>query len=53
VKAFESDVGSNSESELERGRWIIEVELSATAATTKIHLDEPGEPKEGECLLHS
>jgi hypothetical protein len=53
VKASESDVGYDSESEPERGKWIIDVEPSATAATTKLQPDEPDEPKEGECLFHS
>jgi hypothetical protein len=53
VKAFESDVGSDSESEPERGRWIIDVEPSATVATTKLQPDEPDEPEEGEHLFHS
>jgi hypothetical protein len=53
VKAFESDVGSDSESEQERGRQIIDVEPSATIATTKLHPGEPDEPEEGECLFHS
>jgi hypothetical protein len=53
VKAFESDVGYDSESEPERGRWIIDVEPSATAATTKLQPNEPDEPKEGERPFHS
>jgi hypothetical protein len=53
VKASESDVGSDSESELERGRQIIDVEPSATIATTKLQPGEPDEPEEGECLFHS
>jgi hypothetical protein len=53
VKASESDAGSNSESELERGRRIIDVEPSATIATTKLQHGEPDEPEEGECLFHS
>jgi hypothetical protein len=53
VKASESDVGYDSESEPERGRWIIDVEPSATAATTKLQPNEPDEPKEGEHLFHS
>jgi hypothetical protein len=43
----------NSESELEKGRWIIDVEPSATIATTKIQPGEPDEPEEGEHLFHS
>jgi hypothetical protein len=53
VKASESDVGSDSESEPKRGRQIIDVEPSATIATTKIHPGEPDEPEEGEHLFHS
>jgi hypothetical protein len=53
VKAFESDVGSDSELEPEKGRQIIDVEPSATIATTKIQPGEPDEPEEGECLFHS
>jgi hypothetical protein len=40
VKAFESDIGSDSESEPERGRQIIDTEPIATIATTNLH---PGE----------
>ena len=53
VKASESDAGSDSESELERGRQIIDAEPSATIATTKLHPGESDEPKEGERLFHS
>jgi hypothetical protein len=53
VKASESDAGSNSDSKLERGIWIIDVEPNATVATTKLQPGEPDEPKEGECLFHS
>jgi hypothetical protein len=53
VKASESDAGSESESEPKKGRQIIDVEPSATIATTKIHLGEPDEPEEGERLFHS
>jgi hypothetical protein len=37
VKASESDAGFDSDSEPERGRWIIDTEPSATIATTKLH----------------
>jgi hypothetical protein len=53
VKASESDAGSDSESELERGRQIIDAEPSATIATTKLQHGEPDEPEEGEHLFHS
>jgi hypothetical protein len=53
VKAYESDAGSDSELELERGRWIIDVEPSASVSTTKIQPGEPDKPEEGERLFHS
>jgi hypothetical protein len=53
MKAFESEVDSDSESNPERGKRIIDVEPSATVATTKVQPSEPEEPKEGECLFHS
>ena len=53
VKASESDAYYNSELELERGRWIINIEPSATVATTKLQPGEPNKPEEGECLFHS
>jgi hypothetical protein len=36
VKASELDAGSDSEPEPERGRWIIDMEPSATVSTTKL-----------------
>jgi hypothetical protein len=53
VKASESDVGSDFELEPERGRRTIDVEPSATVATTKLQPGEPDEPEEGERLFHS
>jgi hypothetical protein len=53
VKEFELDAGSGSDSELENRRWIIELEPSATVATTKTQLNEPDEPEEDEHLFHS
>jgi hypothetical protein len=53
VKASELDTGSDSKSEPERGRQIINAEPSAIVATTKLHLGEPDDPEEGEHLFHS
>jgi hypothetical protein len=53
LKASKSVVGSHSESEPEKERQIIDMEPSATIATTKIQSDEPDEPEEGERLFHS
>jgi hypothetical protein len=53
VKASELDVDSDSELEPERGRWIIDMEPSATISTTKLQPGEPDKPEEGERLFHS
>ena len=53
VKAFELYAGSESKSELEKGRQIIDVEPSPTIANTKIYPDESDEPEEGERLFLS
>jgi hypothetical protein len=53
VKASESDVGSEFELELERGRQIIDVEPSATISTTNLYPSEPDETEEVERLFHS
>ena len=52
VKDSKSDAGSESDSELERGRQIIDAEPSATVSTTKLQPGEPYEQEEGECLFH-
>jgi hypothetical protein len=53
LKASESEVDSDSESNPEGGKQIIDVEPSAMVATTKVRPSEPEEPEEGECLFHS
>jgi hypothetical protein len=53
MKSPGSDVDSDSDSEPEKGRWIIDAEPSVTIATTKVQPEEPEEPEEGECLFHS
>jgi hypothetical protein len=53
MKASESEADSDSESNPKGGKWIIDVEPSATVATTKFQPSEPEEPEEGECLFHS
>jgi hypothetical protein len=53
LKASESEVNSDFESNLEEGKLIIGVESSATVATTKVQPSEPEEPEEGERLFHS
>jgi hypothetical protein len=40
VKASELEVGSDSKLDLDKGKWIIDVEPSATVATTKVHPSE-------------
>ena len=53
VKASESDVGYDSESEPERGRQIIDAESNSTIATTNLQLGKLDEIEEGEHLFHS
>jgi hypothetical protein len=53
LKSYELDAGFDSDLELEKGRWIIDMEPNATVSTTKIHTGEPDEPEEGERLFHS
>jgi hypothetical protein len=53
LKASESEDNPDSKSNPEGGKRIIDVEPSATVATTKVHPSEPKEPEEGECLFHS
>jgi hypothetical protein len=53
LKASESKADSDSESNPEGGKQIIDVEPSATVVTTKVRPSEPKEPEEGERLFHS
>ena len=53
VKASETDVDYESETEPERRRQIIDAKPNAIFATTKLQHGEPDEPEEGECLFHS
>jgi hypothetical protein len=53
MKASNSEADSDSESNLEGGKRIINVEPSATVATTKVHSSELEEPEEGELFFHS
>jgi hypothetical protein len=53
LKAFESEVDSDSKSNPKGGKKIIDVESSATVSMTKVRPNEPKEPEEGECLFHS
>jgi hypothetical protein len=53
MKDLDSDVGPDSNSELNRRKWIIDVKPSVTITTTNVFLEEPKEPKEGNHLFHS
>jgi hypothetical protein len=44
MKASKSEVNSDSKSNPEGGKWIIDVETSAIVATTKVQSSEPEEP---------
>jgi hypothetical protein len=47
LKAFDSEANSDSESNPEGGKQIINVEPSAMITTTKVWPSEPEEPEEG------
>jgi hypothetical protein len=53
LKAFELETDSDSESNPKGGKRIIDVEPSATIATTQLWSSKPEEPEEGERLFHS
>jgi hypothetical protein len=53
MKASESEANSDSQTNPEGGKWIIDVEPNATISTTKFQPSELEEPKEGELLFHS
>ena len=53
MKASVLDVDSDSDLEMDKGKQTIDVEPSATVATTKVQLEDPEESEEGEHLFHS
>ena len=53
MKAFEPEADSDSKSNLESGKWFIDVKPSSIVATTKVQPRETKELEEGECLFHS
>ena len=53
MKSSELYPDSDSDSEMEKGKQIIDAEPSATVATTQIQPEDPEEMEEGEHLFHS
>jgi hypothetical protein len=53
MKVFESEADSDSESNPEGGKKIIDTKPSSIVTTTKVQPREPEEPEELECLFHS
>jgi hypothetical protein len=53
VNSSQSDAVFKFESKIERGRWIIDVGLNATIATTKVHYGELNKTSKGDPLCHS
>ena len=53
IKSSELDPDSDSETEPDKGKQIIDAEPNATVATAQIQPVEPEDPEEGECLFHS
>jgi hypothetical protein len=53
MKSSELDPRFDSDSDLDKGKKIIDVEPSSIVTTTKVQPNELGESKEGECLFQS
>ena len=53
MKSSDLDPDSDSETEPDKGKRIIDVEPNATVTTSQIQPIEPEDPEEGECLFHS
>ena len=53
MKSSELDPDSDSKTEPDKGKWIIDAELNATIATTQLQPVKLEDPKEGERLFHS
>jgi hypothetical protein len=53
LKEIETNPESNSDSNNNKRRQIIDVEPTATVATATIQPEELGDPEEGEHLFHS
>lgn len=53
LKAYESGPSLDSNSDIDKGKKIIDAKPSVIVAMIKIYKDEPKESKEGECLFHS
>ena len=53
MKSSEASPGSDSNSNKDKGKKIIDVDPSGTIATTNIQLEELENPKEGVILFHS
>jgi hypothetical protein len=53
IKEKESNPDSESDSENNGRRQIIDADPTATVTTTTIQPEEPTDPEEGECLFHS
>jgi hypothetical protein len=53
VNSSQSDAVFEFESKVETGRWIIDVEISATIAATNVQCSELNKPNKSEPLFHS
>jgi hypothetical protein len=53
LKASNSKVGFDYESDPDKGKWIIDIEPNAIVDTMRVQSSEPEEPKDFECLFHS
>ena len=53
MKSSKLDLNSKFDLEMDKGKKIIDIEPSATIATTHIQPEDPEEMEEGEHLFHS
>ena len=53
MKSLELGPDSDSETDPDKGKRIIDAEPNATVATAQIQPVEPEDLEEGECLFHS
>ena len=53
MKSLELDPDFDSDSEMDKGKQIVDAKPSATIATTHIQPEDLEEPEKGECLFHS
>ena len=52
MKSLKLDTSSKFDSNIDKGKYIIDVEFSAIVSTTKVCRNQSKESKEGEYIFH-